>query len=111
MDEARGRAVLEGVALLVGRETVVVQRDGSAAADDLRVALVQPHAHLAGDDALRGRHEGVERGLRRREPEAVVDERGVAVRELGLQVLQVALDRQRLRAPWAAYSSAAAGAS
>ena len=52
--------------------------------------------HLAGDDRLRGRDERVERGLRRREPEAVVDERGVAVRELGLEVLQVALDRQRL---------------
>ena len=96
VDEAGRRAVLEGVALLVRRESVVVQRDGRAPADDLRAALVQPDPHLAGHDRLRRRDERVERGLRRREPEAVVDERGVAVCELGLEVLQVALDRQRL---------------
>ena len=52
--------------------------------------------HLARHDRLRRRDERVERGLRGREPEAVVDERGIPVGELGLQVLQVALDRQRL---------------
>jgi hypothetical protein len=53
VDEAGGRPVLEGVALLVGREPVVVERDRGAPADDLRVALVEAHARLAADRRLR----------------------------------------------------------
>ena len=57
----------------------------------------EAQAHLAGDVALGLGDERIERGLERREPEAVVDELGPTWLEARLLVVQVPLQRQVLK--------------
>ena len=86
----------EGVLGVVGGEGVVVERVRAPPTGDLARAGREPQAHLAGDVALGLVDEGVERLLERAEPEAVVDELGVAGLEAGLLPLHVALEADPL---------------
>ena len=82
---------------LVGGQVVVVEADVAPAARPRCSGRdSQAQAHLAGDELLALVDEGVEGLLERREPEAVVDQLGVAGLEPGLLVGQVALEGQVL---------------
>src|SRR5262249_42169140 len=61
LDEALCVALVEGVASVVRRQIVVVERDGAAPAGDDGPAAVQSEADVAGHVLLRVRDEGVER--------------------------------------------------
>src|SRR5947209_16638915 len=93
--EPLGVLVPEAVGGLVGRQVVVVEADLAAAAGDEATARdLTLEAHLTGDEALALVHEGIERLLERREPEAVVHQLGVARLEPGLLMGQVAFERE-----------------
>ena len=86
----------EGVGRVVGGEVVAVEAAVGAPAGHEAAARLEPQPHVAGDELLRVRHERVERLLERREPEAVVDELGVARLEPRLLAHEVALLGDRL---------------
>ena len=67
------------VVRLVGRERLVVQRERAAPADDDRVAVVEPDADVAADDALAARRVGAQVAVQGAEPEPVVGELGQLV--------------------------------
>src|SRR5690606_18201723 len=94
--EALAVGVVEAVGRVVGGEPVVVEAVVAAPADHVAAVRLQAQAHLAGDVPLRRVDERVERLLERREPQAVVDELGVAVLEGDLLALQVALEGDAL---------------
>src|SRR5690606_18846019 len=95
-DEADAVLVAEPVAAVVGRERVVVEAVVAPATRHLARARRQVQAHVPGDEALALVDEGVERLLERAEPQAVVDQLGVAGLEPELLALQVALEADRL---------------
>ena len=86
----------EAVGGVVGGELVVVEAVRAAPAGDLAAAGLEAQAHLAGDELLARVDERVEGLLQRREPEAVVDELGVAGLDAGLLPVEVALEADRL---------------
>ena len=86
----------EGVGGVVGGEVVAVEATVGPPTRDEAPARFEPEPHVAGDEALRVAHEGVERLLERREPQAVVDQLGVAGLEARLLAHEVALERDRL---------------
>ena len=77
LDETRRGAVVERVALAVGGEGVVVERERRRRPDHVRRALEQLDAHRAGHPLLDLGDEGVHRLAHRRVPQAVVDHVGV----------------------------------
>src|SRR5579875_1919805 len=92
-DEPLGVLVAEGVGSLVGGQRVVVEADVAAATgDDAAPGQLAAQAHLPGDELLAGVDERVERLLEGGEPQAVVDELGVARLEARLLVGEVALE-------------------
>ncbi len=96
-------------ALLEGHQVLVVQRIGAGAADHGDVALVELHLDLAGDHGLGivdGRLQHLALG---REPEAVVDQRGVLRHQLVLQVHGPAVERDGFHAPVGGEQDRAAG--
>src|SRR3546814_4470435 len=92
-----GRVLVpEAVGRVVGGQAVVVEAVGTAPSCDLAGAGREVEPDVAGDVALALHHEGVERLLEGAEPEAVVDELGVARLEAGLLALEVALEADAL---------------
>ena len=96
MHEPLRRGLVEGVAGIVGGEVEVVQRLRAAAAVDRDVSAVQHHPYLAGDPFLGLGHEGLQRGLQRGEPQAVVDQFGPAPVGGPLEPAEFALQRHVL---------------
>ena len=80
---------------VVGGEGVVVEALGGAAADDGAAAGFEAEAHIAGHGSLGGVDEGVEGLAERGEPEAVVDELGVARLEARLFAEEVPFEGDR----------------
>ena len=94
--EALGVRVAEAVGGVVGGQAVVVEAVRAAPTDHVAPARFEAQPHLAGDEALALVDEGVEGLLQRREPQAVVDELGVAALEALLLAGEVALEGDRL---------------
>ena len=88
--------MIEAVALVVGGEAVIVERERRFSADDAAVALEELEPDRAGDALLHVLHERVDRLARRRKPEAVVDDVGVFLREALLESLEILGDDQPL---------------
>ena len=95
LDEADRRRVIEGVALVVRGEALVVERHRRATPDDDGVAVIQPDPNLAGDDPLRRRGVGAKVARQRAEPQPVVDQPGQLVGHEAVEPERVAADSVR----------------
>ena len=91
-----GLLVKRGVAI-VGSQTVVVEAEGTLAADDMAVTLKELQADGAGNELLGIGHKGIERVLERAVPLAVIHGGGPILLELNLGLEQVALDANVLK--------------
>ena len=68
---------------------MLVESEGRLAPDYATVALEQLQAHSPGDALLHVFHERIERGARRREPQAVVDEVGIMQADQSRQTIEI----------------------
>ena len=85
LDEAERALMVEGVAALVGRQRVLVERVWRAAAHHGAVATAELEAYLAGDEALRAMHERHQVGVERAVPQAVVDQLRISLATISLK--------------------------
>ena len=96
LDEPDGGGVVERVALVVGREALVVQRQRRAAPDDHGLAVIEPDPDLARHDALRRGDVAAQVARQGAEPQAVVDQPGQLVGHEPVEAERVARQRQAL---------------
>src|SRR3569833_3092671 len=96
-DEAFGVLLVVGaLVVLEGDERRGVERGRARPAGDDNVALVQLEPHFALDQLLRLVDQRLEHLAFRREPEAVVDQFGIARHQLVLEMAGAAVERERL---------------
>ena len=95
--ETLGGGLIEGIARVVGGEVEVVQRLRAAPAVDRDMPAVQHHPDLTGHPFLGLGHEGLQRGLQRREPQAVIDQLAPAPVSGALEPAEFALQRHMLQ--------------
>ena len=88
--------MVEGVALVIGGQVVVVEAVVGAQAVDEQAALAELDADLSGDELLRVRVVGVDRVAVLREPEAAVDGGRPLDVELGLLLERLGVETERL---------------
>jgi len=87
LDETRSVLLVVGARVILERsDLVIIERVRALAPDDRDVALVELDADCPLDELLRRVDRGLERLTLGGEPEAVVDELGVAGHELVLEV-------------------------
>src|SRR5438067_7192589 len=92
-DEALRVLLVEGDRAVLERdELLIVERIGALAADHGRLALVEFQPHPARDELLAAVDRGLQHLALRREPEAVVDELGVARHQLVFEVRGAAVE-------------------
>ena len=97
LDEALGGGCVVLVALFVRRQLVAIEAVLALAADDHRVALVELHPRDARDVLLVRDHERHQVLMQCAEPEAVVDQVGIRLADLGLEPEGVLGERQELQ--------------
>ncbi len=93
-DEAHRRGVVVGVVRVVGGQRAVVERVVAAATHDDGVAVVEAHAHLAVDDALRGVDVLAQVAVQGAEPDAVVGRLGQLVGDEAVEAQLLLGERQ-----------------
>src|SRR5690349_12135559 len=109
-DEAGGVAmVVAALPFLEGDEVLVVERQRALAADDDRIALVELHADAAGDMLLALVDQGLQHLALGREPEAVIDQPGIARHQLVPEMHGAAVERDALDAAVRGEEDGAAG--
>src|SRR5262249_5249313 len=84
------------VAFFVGRELMPIQAVVALAADDLRVPLVELDSHGARDVLLVRDCERHQVLVELAKPEAIVDQVGVGLTDLGLEPERLLRERQKL---------------
>ena len=76
LDEAHGARVVEGVALVVGRQVLVVQRERRAPPVDRGGTVIEADPDVAGDRPIGARDVAAQVAVEGAEPQAVVGELG-----------------------------------
>src|SRR3546814_4503777 len=95
LDEARRVALVIGARIVLeGHDLLAVERIRRLAADDMDAALVELQADGARHLLLAMVDGSLEHLALRREPEAVIDEFGIARRQLVLQMRRAPVERQ-----------------
>src|SRR4030081_1389478 len=90
--------IVAGGAVLERHEILIVERIGALAADHGDLALVELEPHPAADELLAEIDRRLQHLALRREPEAVVDQLGIARHQLVLEVRRAAIERDLLDA-------------